>query len=377
MGPINPWKLTGYKPGQNVKCTVEKSEPGGYAVYIQSGKDFLPAFLPTQLSLRQGEEVLAQYIKVQDHRILLSPLFNNTSVSIKATNHERVRWEEHLDEIDRPMGSSEPMSYQEVAKPAPIPVAQAVQTEAEEAFNVWASAVQPRKFHLKRAIDLILPPIDQTTLEQFKMLDRELVDLISFDLEGGMRTGCLKASSETRLSRAAMLLFRGRVVGCIYGCKTLRETQPTKESLELMLADMSLPDTDVKLYDLPEDVTLAMSALFLGYPVPRNDEMSSAEYVDYICNWFASKQQTACLAITLAEKRGTCLGFIHEGRYCGAFYVEDQIYQPEKEYVYQLLQSYGADGVEASILPPEMTSSVVRFGYSLSMVAKPPSSSAS
>src|ERR1700691_3274809 len=116
MGPINPWKLTGYKAGQNVKCTVVNSEPGGYAVSIQSGKEFLPAFLPTQLSLRVGEEVLAQYIRVQDHRILLSPLFNNTSVSMKTSTHAPVRWEEHLDEIDRPMGEAQVYNNYEIDK---------------------------------------------------------------------------------------------------------------------------------------------------------------------------------------------------------------------------------------------------------------------
>jgi hypothetical protein len=185
-----------------------------------------------------------------------------------------------------------------------------------------------------------------------------------------MRTGCVKAASESRLSRSAMLLFRGRVVGCIYGCKTLKETQPTKESLDYMLADLALPDTDVKMYDLPEDVTLAMSALFLGYPVQRNDDFDSRSYVDYICNWFEGRKQTACLAITLSEKRGTCLGFIYEGNYCGAFYVEDQIFRVDKDFIYELVANDPQASVEASILPPEMTSSVVRFGYSLSMANK-------
>jgi hypothetical protein len=216
---------------------------------------------------------------------------------------------------------------------------------------------------------LILPPIDPETLNTFKMEDHELEWLI-IDLEGGMRTGCVKAASESRLSRSAMLLFHGRVVGCIYGCKTLKETQPTKESLDYMLADLALPDTDVKMYDLPEDVTLAMSALFLGYPVQRNDDFDSRTYVDYICNWFEARKQTACLAITLSEKRGTCLGFIYEGNYCGAFYVEDQIFRVDKDFIYELVANDPQASVEASILPPGMTSSVVRFGYSLSMANK-------
>jgi hypothetical protein len=239
-------------------------------------------------------------------------------------------------------------------------------TEAEMAFDVWAPQAQPRKFHLKRATDLILPPVNVDTLKEFKIADYDVEWLIT-DLEGGMRTGCVKASSEQKRSRSAMLLYKGRAVGCIYGCKETPDTQPTEQSLHEMLTDLDLSDTLVKIYDLPEAITLSMSALFLGYPVQRDDNYDARSYMDYICSWFASKGQTACLAISLPSKSATCLGFIHNGKFCGAFYVEDQHFTEDKEFVYELLRSDKDANVEASILPPEMTSSAVRFGFSLSM----------
>jgi len=456
MSPLNPWKLSGYKAGQNVVCKVVKDEPGGYAVIIP--KDNLPGFLPTQALLRTGEEILAQFVCVHNHRILLSARFSNNVSKLAATPN--VRWEEHLDEIDvaapappqqneepaprasveqqsqtipphqqgnvivppstrpddgmyknypatsvktlpvesnppappnRPAAAQAPpqprggglnqaMPYPANAPPAPDPVPnrlisipsnQAIQleqeAEAERAFGVWAST--PRKFHLKRATDLILPPIDKDSLEEFKIVDYDVEWLIT-NLEGGMRTGCVKAACESKLSRSAMLLYRGRAVGCIYGCKSMPDTQPTEQSLQNMLADLEVPDTDVKMYDLPENVTLAMSALFLGYPVQRNDDYDARAYMDYICGWFESKGNTACLAITLPSNSATCLGYVYKGQFCGAFYVEDQQFRTDKEFVYELLRNDPRANVEASILPPEMTSSAVRFGFSLSMAKK-------
>ncbi len=445
MSPLNPWKLSGYKAGQNVVCKVVKAEPGGYAVTIP--KDNLPGFLPTQAILRTDEEILAQFVCVHNHRILLSARFSNNSPKVQA--HTSVRWEEHLDEIDQ---STEAGAYQELEQypaeeqpiatpPRPdeemyknynssgiktvpavptVPAAQAPaaqesifaqapptaqaphpyaspsaqpivtsdnssggrlisipaqqsislegQTEAEAAFGVWA-ATTPRKFHLKRATDLILPPIDRESLNEFKIEDYDLEWLIT-DLEGGMRTGCVKAACESKLSRSAMLLYRGRAVGCIYGCKSMPDTQPTEQSLQNMLSDLEVPDTDVKIYDLPENVTLAMSALFLGYPVQRNDDYDARAYMDYICGWFESKGNTACLAITLPSNSATCLGYVYKGQFCGAFYVEDQQFRTDKDFVYELLKNDPRANVEASILPPEMTSSAVRFGFSLSMAKK-------
>ncbi len=161
--------------------------------------------------------------------------------------------------------------------------------------------------------------------------------------------------------------LQGRAVGCIYGCKSMPETQPTEQSLQLMLNDLELPDTNVRMYDLPESVTLAMSALFLGYPVQRNDEHNALGYMNYICGWFENKSQTACLAITLPASAATCLGFIYKGQFCGAFYVEDQKFTEDVKFVHELLTNDPKANIEASILPPEMTSAAVRFGFSLSM----------
>lgn len=212
----------------------------------------------------------------------------------------------------------------------------------------------------------MMPPTQADSINTFKIADYDLEWLIT-DLEGGMRTGCVKASSEQKLSRSAMLLYRGRAVGCIYGCKASPETLPTEQSLPQMLADLEMPDAIVSLYDLPENVTLAMSALFLGYPVQRSDDYDARSYMDYICSWFESKGQTACLAITLPSNKATCLGYVYKGQFAGAFYVEDQKFTTDKNFVYELLRNDPNAGVEASILPPEMTSSTGRFGYSLSM----------
>lgn len=230
----------------------------------------------------------------------------------------------------------------------------------------YADGVPTRRFQLRRAIDLIMPPIEADSLRTMRIGDYDVEWLIT-QLEGGMQTGCVKAACESRLSRAAMLLYRGRAVGCIYGCKKDPTTKPTEESLQAMLSDLESPDTVVTIYDLPEEITLAMSSLFLGYPVERHDDYSAKEYLDYICNWLGQKNGTATLAISLTEDRGTCLGYIYKGEFSGAFYVEDQAYRADRAFVDEMLSNDPRAALEVSILPPEMHASAVRFGFSLSM----------
>ena len=351
--PLNPWKLTGYKAGQNVACKVMAAEPGGYSVILT--KDNLPGFLPTEAKFRIGEELLAQFVCVHNNRVLLSSRSvgaaqERDNAAQQATT-QRINWQEQLSGAPA-QGAAQPGTGM----------------EQDAAFGVW-SQQPPRKFHLKRATDLILPPMNGATVNSFKIAEYDLEWLIT-DLEGGMRTGCVKASSEERLSRSAMLLYRGRAVGCIYGRKNMTDQLPTEQSLMMMMEDLALPETKVSIYDLPEAVTLAMSALFLGYPVQRSDDLDARSYMDYLCGWFTEKLQTACLALSLPSTAATCLGFVHQGQWAGSFYVEDQNFTTDKNYVYQLLASDPQAGCEASILPPEMTSAAVRFGFSLSMSRK-------
>jgi len=242
-------------------------------------------------------------------------------------------------------------------------------SEADAAFRVWAPHVQTRDFHLKRATDLVPPAFDEESQATFTSEEQDIEWLIT-DIEGGMRTGCVKAISQSAMSRSAALLYKGRAVGCIYGRKQQSENYGTEQSLQIMLQDLEKPDTAIQLYDLPESIVLPMSALFLGYPVPREENVDARTYMDYMCNWFESKSQTACLAITFPSRSATSLCFIHEGKFCGAFYVEEQKFSEDKEFVYSLMQSDPQASVEANILPPEMTSSAVRFGFNLSMARK-------
>lgn len=339
--PLNRWKVTDYKAGQLVGCKVVATEPGGYSVLIV--KDNLPGFLPTENKLKLGEEILAQFVCIHNNRVLLSARMGGSSQSAAKPQTD---WRKEL----------------EGGAPA-----EAETSESDAAFAVWAHD-RTVNFRLRRAIDLILPPVDSSVKPtDVNIIEGDDLLWLITDLEGGMRTGCVKALCEGKKSRSALLLYKGRAVGCIYGNKELKEPVPTEASLQMMLTDCQMPGTQLLMYGLPEDVTLAMSALFLGYPVERSDDLDARAYMDYIMDWFAQKEQTACLAFSLPATGGTLLAFIHRGQFVGSFYVENQEFSRDINFVYDLIGKDPESAVEASILPPELTTSSVRFGFSLSM----------
>ncbi len=348
--PINPWKLPEFRAGQNIVCRVERQEPDGYAVTIS--KENLPGFLPTEEPLRIGEEVLAQFVCVTNNRILLTTRFS--SITNQKRPFQYVDWEQQLSQLGTEEGQAN--------SPSQL-------SEEEAAFMVWAQQASPASIHLRRATDLILPPLNPADVENFTIAEHDVEWLIT-DLEGGMRSGCLKASCESKLSRSAMLLYRGRCVGCIYSNKQYPECPPQEEALQNTLCDLKNPDTQVKLYDLPESLVLASSALFLGYPLEHKENPDPRDAFDYTLEWLDSKKYTACLTIGLTNRLGHCFVYVYRGLYVGAFYVEDQTFTQNRDVVYNIFQEDPQASLNVQILPSEMTSAAVRFGYSLSIATK-------
>lgn len=370
---MNRWKGPGYKAGQTIACKVLAAEPGGYAVIIP--KDNLRGFLPTEARLKIGEEVLAQYVCVHNNRILLSARMagSTTQQAAQRGPQQQTDWQQvaasgsYQAATQQNYAPGQSGAYQAADSQSGAYQAQQPLNEAERAFLVYAQGT-PINVRLRRAIDLILPPLDKNQQPNKMRIGQgdDLLWLIT-DLEGGMRTGCVKAFCEPRKSRSAVLLYKGRAVGCIYGNKQLKEPLPTESSLQMMLSDCQTPDTHLVMYGLPEEVTLAMSALFLGYPVERSDDLDARSYMDYIMSWFSQKEQTACLAFSLPASGATLLSFVHKGSFVGSFYVETQEFSRDIEFVYNLIRQDPQSRVEASILPPELTSASVRLGFSLSM----------
>jgi len=69
---------SGYRPGQNLLCKITQVEAGGYACIVL--QDNLPGFLPTNAHLKEGEEIMGQYVCVHNNRILLSARFSQTDL---------------------------------------------------------------------------------------------------------------------------------------------------------------------------------------------------------------------------------------------------------------------------------------------------------
>lgn len=315
------------RAGVSVQCQILKAEPGGYTVKLIPSE--LEGFLPSPETLQLGQTVPAIFVCMNSNRALMSFAF---MIGTTAT------------------------------------VQEGLPTEEETAFAVWADS-HPRTYKLRRAIDVVMPAASADEVREYVVGNTNL-KVVFDELEKNAFTGCIKSECEEKPSRAAALIYRGRVVGCIYGTRSPSDPYPTEVALNMTMLDLGSQSTTLRIYPLPDQVVLPMSAMFLGFPAPVDDFLpgdedalvqSIVETVDQLME----RKETGCITVTLPKTKELCLVYVHAGKCPGFFNVDFQKFSTDLNPLQKLIEDDVDARLELFLLPSEMTSLHVTFGYSL------------
>jgi hypothetical protein len=313
------------KPGTGIWCRIESPEPGGYNVSIVASG--LTGFLPSLEPIEVGRVVPTTLVCMDGERALFTFAFT--------------------------MGTSDRVQHSK-------------DSDQETAFNVWTDAY-PSSYSLRRAVDLVMPPLGTSSI-MIKLNERSAQELFP-TLEDTNYTGCMKIYCESGLSRAALIILHGRVVGSVYTKKPVPDPYPFEIGIKKMLQDVTAPDAvaDLEMYELPASLVLSMSSLFQGYIDLPQDQPDKLAYAEKMLAHFSASKQTACFnLLDSATDTPIALGFVCNGEFQGAYAIGERLFSEEKEFFFKLLADRSALKLQAHILPFAMTTDAVRFGYSLS-----------
>ncbi len=308
------------KPGDPVECKVVAVEPGGYLVTLIPSA--VQGFLPSHESFLPGFIVSSTFICMSGDKALLGY----------------------------------PKAAAELKPPSTLSG-----SDSAMAFARWAES-RPVIRRVQRAIDLFMPPL--AALPTCKRLSPDEVERRIAKWERDDFTGCLKVDSAVQRSRSAVLFYRGRAVGAIYGKKSLSDGYRIETSLLLMLEDMRHSVTEVEYYSLPDEFVLALSAMFLGVILERPYGFKNPEYARSILKQFREHNSTGCLSLQQHVPCG--LGLISKGKFAGSYVVDAQVFRTQESSLDDLFERFPAGRLEAFILPDIMMSDAMQFGYSLS-----------
>lgn len=313
------------KPGQAVMCKLLEKEPGGYKGTILSYD--IDAFIPSRDDLKLGSSVPTTFVCMSKNRALV------TFAYVVGTT-ERVQF--GLPNVD------------------------------ETPFTIWADSY-PSNVKLRRAVDLIMPSITGVLTHSLSAKECNIEQLMK-DIESAKLTGCIKCTSDIALSRSAVLVYQGRAVGCIYGSKNLAEAHLFDKALKNMFNDIKNEDASILVYELPKEIVLSMSSLFIGCPVQENTNpaLGAMQFINKVISDLEKEHETACFVLTENEKSSKGLGFLYKGRRQGSFSIIEQTYENGFEQLLNLAKEDDNLEGNAYLLPREMISNSVLLGYSLS-----------
>ncbi|MBZ0186968.1 MAG: hypothetical protein K8F91_12045 [Candidatus Obscuribacterales bacterium] len=201
----------------------------------------------------------------------------------------------------------------------------------------------------RRCTDLLVCPESASRIEKLSMGNSRVEDLIE-RLESEKRTGIIKTSNDRRPSRSGTLLCQGQVVGSFYSSKGSTRARSNEESLPLILKDLSDRQTEVSIYDLSEPIIMAQGALFIGYPLYRNDDFEARPYLDNAFKWLLDKKATATIDVSIETSATTTLAFVHKGRFQGCFFVDTQTFRVDLGVLLDLVDADKDANIQVSFL---------------------------
>ncbi|MGD9680686.1 MAG: hypothetical protein AB7W16_05825 [Candidatus Obscuribacterales bacterium] len=287
-----------YYEGMLVFCRILKAAPGGYLVSVAFISQ--PTFMYSNNTYEKNQEVRARIESIDSEGVILKDASDELSGKRKK--------------------SSEPVD----------------------------KGVPARK--RKRGIDLFPPPFEP---EKKKAIRGKAKETVLAELASKNFTGCLTLENNRKKNRGAMLLYRGRAVGCVHTSMKRPMTESTPDSLETLLPLVPDAGSKISIHELPDQIVLPMASIFLGYPVTRQDDYTALDYLEYICSWLRENRGIAILAVTFAKAPATALIFIYKGVFTGAYLVEHAAYLLDFEKVKELLSLDREASLEVAVLPPE------------------------
>lgn len=215
----------------------------------------------------------------------------------------------------------------------------------------------------RRAINLVpLPTVRET--HEIAQSHRIRYHQLLVSIEAKQSTCCIRVISEASKSRAAILVFRGRVLGCLYGSKFEEGQLFGEEAHQRAMSELAKPDNIIDTYLLSEELVLAGGALFHGHQVETPGGSPEQVFESAVTHLMHSNAP-GCVVINSENNEALCMVYIFKGHIIGVYSFSAgwvlSTYEAALEYV---LQSANAQ-VMASALAARNIKEVEGMTFSL------------
>jgi hypothetical protein len=201
----------------------------------------------------------------------------------------------------------------------------------------------------RRALSLM--PAPQNSESSMVVFDHKADwNRLSIAIEAKQRSGCLIIQSEKSKSRSGMLIFRGRVLSCMYGSKKSGSYMFGDVAFEASAQDLKMPGKSVTFYELSDNLVTAAASLFHGMILPSETADAKRSFSESLAQLVESKLP-GCLVITGEKEPTVCIAYIFAGKMIGLHCSKRGWLEPSEKAAKAYLAKNKNVRVQACMLP--------------------------
>ncbi len=215
-----------------------------------------------------------------------------------------------------------------------------------------------------RRLSSLVPPAAQSEDESRMNARHLMVREFMLSLAAFERTCCIHISSQWRRSRASMLVFRGKILGCIYTRKDLDCPVFAEEGYTLALAELGEADTQVSAYEIEEHIALASAALFSRYTQAEEMVAPGTPIDEY--KKFLDVDASGCIFLNDAENQVVCRVYVLKGMIVGIYSNTQGWVEKDINLVEDLVDKNPGYTCETFFMPTMDVQDVYKDGFSAS-----------
>lgn len=220
----------------------------------------------------------------------------------------------------------------------------------------------------RRAINLLPSPV--TTEHEVLQTSGLRYHQLLVTLEGTRRTGVMKIVNPKTRSRAAILIYRGRVLGCIYGRKGLNGQFMHCDAHRCALSDLATGGNLADLYPLTDELALATASLFHGTILDVPTRVNAKWQFDWALAKICASGKPGCIVLSAAPGETIAMVYVAFGRIIGVYCEQRGWVQSNPESAHVLMK--GAEQttqISASLLDNDSFASLSTLSFSLTGLA--------
>src|ERR1700733_6493149 len=185
-------------------------------------------------------------------------------------------------------------------------------------------------------------------------------------LEANQSTCCLRIISPSRKSRSAILIYKGQVMGCIYGSKKLEHQIFGENAHHHAVSDLAQPDSIVDAYVLTEEIVLAAASLFHGNVMRTPPDKLPHEIYYQAVDGMLARNSGGCIVISDNEGIAVCIVYLFASKIVGAYSFADGWLTDPFDAGLACLRTHKDAKVMASALNAANENEAVQMCFSLS-----------